>query len=132
MPSYDTTQFDPPAPLAQVILCNPETGVIRANVPMLLDSGADVTLIPQAAADALGAVIVPGRQYELMGFDGSVSFVPVTRLEIRFCGRIFRGQFLLVDQAWGILGRNVLNVIPLLLDGPRLVWDEYRRGGRSQ
>jgi hypothetical protein len=48
MPAYDATQFDPPAPLAQVTLRNPDNGAIRPDVPMLLDSGADVTLIPQA------------------------------------------------------------------------------------
>jgi hypothetical protein len=95
---------------------------------MLLDSGADVTLIPRAAADALGEIAVPDGQYELTGFDGSVSFAPVVRLELLFCGRIFRGQFLLIDEEWGILGRNVLNAVPILLDGPGLVWDIHRSG----
>jgi hypothetical protein len=31
----------------------------------------------------------------------------------------------LLDQPWGILGRNVLNAVSLLFDGPRLVWDEH-------
>jgi hypothetical protein len=125
MPAYDVMQFDPPAPLAQVKLRNPNNNAILPDVSMLLDSGADVTLIPRASADLLGAVVVPGRQYELVSFDGSVSFATVVRLELQFCGRTFRGQFLLVDEEWGILGRNVLNAIPILLDGPRLEWDEH-------
>ena len=128
MPAYDTAQFDPPAPLAQVTLRNPDNEAIQSDVPMLLDSGADVTLVPQTAVDLLGVAIAPDRQYELTGFDGSVSLAPVVRLELLFCGRTFRGQFLLVDQTWGILGRNVLNAIPILLDGPNLVWDEHRPG----
>jgi len=126
MPVYDTALFEPPAPLARVTLRNPDTGAAWADVAMLLDSGADVTLIPQTAVDQLGVVIAPDRHYELMGFDGSISLAPVVRLELTFCRRIFRGQFLLIDQAWGILGRNILNAVPLLLDGPRLSWDEYR------
>jgi hypothetical protein len=125
MPAYDTTRFEPPAPLARVILRNPDTSTAWSDVPMLLDSGADVTLIPQTAVEMLGVVAVPDRRYELVGFGGSTSFASVVRLELIFCRRTFRGQFLLIDQTWGILGRNVLNAVSLLLDGPRLVWDEY-------
>jgi len=125
MPAYDATQFDPPAPLAKVTLRNPGNSAIRPDVPMLLDTGADVTLIPKTTVDLLGTAVVPDRHYELIGFDGNVSLAPVVRLELLFCGRTFRGQFLLVDQSWGILGRNVLNAIPILLDGPLLTWDEY-------
>ena len=128
MPGYDTTQFDPPAPVANVTIRNLERDTIHSDVPMLLDSGADVTLIPRTATDALGEIAVPGRQYELTGFDGSVSFAPVVRLELLFCGRVFRGQFLLIDRPWGILGRNVLNAVPILLDGPHLVWDIHHPG----
>ncbi len=45
MPHYDATRFEPPAPLAQVTICNPDNGTLNPDVPMLLDSGADVTLI---------------------------------------------------------------------------------------
>lgn len=38
-------------------------------------------------------------------------------------GRI-RGQFLLIDQVYGILGRNVLNAISLTMDGPKRQWRE--------
>jgi hypothetical protein len=128
MPMYDTERFDPPAPMAQVTLRDPDNQVLQPDVPMLLDSGADVTLVPQAAVDALGVAIVPDRRYELVGFDGSMSLASVVRLELLFCGRTFRGQFLVIDRAWGILGRNVLNAVSIVLDGPSLVWDEHRPG----
>jgi hypothetical protein len=126
MPAYDATQFEPPAPLARVILRNLDTGMVWSDVPMLLDSGADITLIPQVAVNLLGVTVVPDKRYELIGFDGNTSFAPVVRLELVFCGQTFRGQFLLIDQEWGILGRNVLNSVALLFDGPHLTWDEYR------
>jgi hypothetical protein len=125
MPAYDATQFEPPAPLARVTLRNLDTGAIWSEVPMLLDSGADITLIPQAAASLLGVDVIPNKRYELIGFDGSTSFAPVVRSELVFCGRTFRGQFLLIDQEWGVLGRNVLNAVALLFDGPHLTWDEH-------
>ncbi len=126
MPAYNAALFNPPAPLALVTLRNPGNGAIQSDVPMLLDSGADVTLLPQAAIDLLKVTIVPSKQYELTNFDDSTSLSPVVRLELFFCGRTFRGQFLLLDQTWGVLGRNVLNAVPILLDGPHLVWSEHR------
>jgi hypothetical protein len=95
---------------------------------MLLDSGADVTLVPQAVVGELGLAPSAERLYELIGFDGSISFAQIVQLDLLFLGRAFRGEFLLIDQKWGILGRNILNAVPLLLDGPHLNWDELRRG----
>ena len=45
MPAYDGTRFDPPAPLVHVSVRNPASGAVLPEVPMLLDSGADVTLL---------------------------------------------------------------------------------------
>ena len=126
MPHYDDTRFEPPAPLAQVTLRNPDNGALSPDVPMLLDSGADVTLIPQMTLNRLDITYVQDKHYELIGFDGNISFAPVVQLELIFCGRTFRGQFLLINQEWGILGRNVLNSVPLMIDGPNLTWDEKR------
>jgi hypothetical protein len=124
MPTYDADLFDPPAAVAYVTLRNPVTGITWPDVPMLLDSGADVTLIPQTLVELLEAEIVPDRKYELAGFDGTTSLASVVRLEVTFCRRIFRGQFLLVEQPWGILGRNIMNAVSLVLDGPRLMRNE--------
>lgn len=125
MPAYDGSHFAPPAPLASVTLRNPETRAIVADVPMLLDTGADVTLLPQDSFDRLGIDVDPDEGYELMGFDGSVSVARVVRLDLLFLRRAFKGQFLLIDREGGLLGRDALNHIPLLFDGPRLVWDEH-------
>jgi hypothetical protein len=126
MPAYDRTQFDPPAPLASVTLRNPHTGAISQDVPMLLDSGADVSLIPRFALAQSGITPIPNTLYELIGFDGSKSLAPVVHVEMIFCSRIFRGRFLLIDQTLGILGRNVLNSVAIFFDGPNLTWDQMR------
>src|SRR5512134_2093602 len=119
MPAYDATLFAPAAPVAQVRLRNQQTGLSRFDVPMLIDSGADVTLVPASILSELNVELVTGKFYELVGFDGRSAMVPVATLELLFCRRTFRGQFLSVAQPWGVLGRNILNAIPLLLDGPR-------------
>ena len=124
MTRYDSDNFDPPAPVASVTIRNPETGATVSNVSMLIDTGADASLIPRNVADQLELADNSGNQYELVGFDGAQSYASAVRAEIVLLRRVFRGQFLLIDQSWGILGRNVLNSIPLLLDGPELNWDE--------
>ena len=124
MPTYDSDQFDPPAPVATVTVRNPDTGTTVANVLMLIDTGADVTLIPRTVVEQLGISTLAENPYELMAFDGSLSSSPAIQAEIVFLRRAFRGQFLLIDQPVGVLGRNVLNTLRLVFDGPQLTWDE--------
>jgi len=71
MPAYDGGRFAPPAPVAMVILRRPDGAQSVPDVPMLLDSGADVTLIPKSAVAPLGLTVV--GQNELVGFDGTSS-----------------------------------------------------------
>src|SRR5262245_59348072 len=118
MPTYDAQRFSPPAPLAHVICKNPDTGALWADMPMLIDTGADVSLLPQAVVKRLELAAVADRRYELVGFDGNVSTAPIVKAAVIFCGRTFRGQYLLIEQEHGILGRNILNAVSITLDGP--------------
>lgn len=130
MPTYDDHLFNPPAPLARVTLRNSGNGKTVADVSMLIDSGADVTLIPQHSVNQPGLIIEPDAGYEVMGFDGRKSTAQAASLDLIFLRRTFRGRFLVSTQEWGIVGRDVLNHVALLLDGPRSVWDEQRSSGR--
>ena len=125
MPTYDASHFNPPAPVAQATLRNPLSGATIADVLLLVDSGADVTLLPRKAVEGIGVPLIAGQGYELMGFDGSKSLAPVVILEMIFLKRIFRGQYLLIEEERGILGRDILNNIALLLDGPGQRWQEH-------
>jgi predicted aspartyl protease len=124
MPSYDASDFNPPAPVARVLLRNPDTGATVTDVSVLLDTGADVTLLPRTAVERLGVPLLPDQRYELMSFDGSKSFAPVVVLDLLFLRRAFRGRYLLIEAERGILGRDMLNHVTLLLDGPRRQWSE--------
>ena len=126
MPAYDALFFDPPAPLAQVTLRNPIHTNTVTDVPMLMDTGADISLVPLPYIEQLGIAPRSDVQYELMGFDGSRSIAQMVFVEIVWQGRTFKGQFLVIDQEWGILGRNILNLLPILFDGPRTTWDIQR------
>lgn len=127
MPTYDANLFDPPAPLARVTLRNPKNTDTVSDVLMLLDSGADITLIPTESVNQIGLIADTDENYEIMGFDGSTSLASAVRLEMLFLNKTFKGQFLLIDQEWGFIGRDILNLVTLSLDGPNLIWSEQRR-----
>ena len=129
MPAYDDRFFNPPGPLARVTLRTSSDGSAVPDVPMLIDSGADVTLVSQQSIDLLGATVDSDAAYEIMGFDGRRSFAHVASLELIFLRRVFRGRFLIGNQECGVLERDILNHVALLLDGPRLVWDEEKFTG---
>ena len=125
MPVYEAASFDPPAPIARVLLRNPDNQGATAEVLVILDSGADITLVPRAAIERLGIAMVDGESHELIGFDGSRSSSPVVFADLIFLNRVFRGRFLLVGQDRGIVGRDILNHVCRLLDGPARHWSEY-------
>jgi hypothetical protein len=125
MPSYDASHFDPPARVAHVTLRNPHSGVTVSDVLLLLDMGADITLLPRTAVEPLGVPLLAGQQYELMGFDGSKSFAPAVMLDVLFLKHAFRGRYLLIEEERGILGRDILNHVSVLLDGLQQQWSEH-------
>ena len=128
MPTYDSTLFDPPAPLARVSLRVPNHDDDVSDVPMLIDTGADLTLIPERFVAEFKIALDQNETFELEGFDGRKVTAQSVQLELVFLGRTFRGRFLVVSSQCGILGRNVLNHFALLLDGPRLNWQRTAMG----
>ena len=122
MPGYDDTNFKPPAPIAIVTIRSPQTDATVSGVPMLLDTGADVTLVPRDRVSTLIDMDKLQQRIQLEAFDGTTSTVPVVQLELQMLGKSFRGQFILIDSDYGILGRNILNSLTVLLDGPARSW----------
>src|SRR5689334_22506479 len=109
MPNYDSAQFDPPAPVALVTLRNPENHLIWDSVPMLLDTGADISLVPAECVSRLAISIEGCKSYAVAGFDGTQRLAHGVHLDLTFIGRTFRGRFLLMEDRIGILGRDILN-----------------------
>ncbi len=126
MPAYDTSRLDPPGPIALVTVRSPSSKASVTDVPLLMDTGADVTILPAPLVGDLVIKTEAWTSYELEGFDGNKSLAEAVELELVFLRKVFRGQFILLDQDCGVMGRNVLNSIRLLLDGPILQWDEFR------
>jgi hypothetical protein len=67
----------------------------------------------------------PGLEYELLSFDGNRTKSQAVDLDMIFLRKAFRGRYLLIDEERGILGRDVLASVALLLNGPQQEWSEY-------
>ncbi|MBI4640138.1 MAG: hypothetical protein HY731_05560 [Candidatus Tectomicrobia bacterium] len=114
MPAYDESLFDPPAPLARVTLRDLQKGALVSDVPMLLDSGAGVTLIPEGSVNRVGVDISSHENYELRGFNGHTSLAHAVQLDLIFLRRTFRGRFLVINQ----VGRSAFGV-----ERAKIIWE---------
>ena len=132
MPRYDDSFFSEPAPIARVTLRVPTSATEINDVPMLADSGADATLLPRAAVERLGIDTHEGRAYELEGFNGKTSASAVVRFQMVFEQKTFTGEYLLSNEAWGILGRNVLNNLSSVRVKPTRTQAEQQTEQRQQ
>ena len=128
MPNYDANFALPPAPVAQVTIRNPIVGKNVTGVPMLIDTGADATLIPRAILPFLDIEeeALESTGYFLVGFDGTRSQAVLVPVTLEFLGKRVAGEYLLTETNYGVLGRDVLNLFRIVFDGPRQIWDEVQ------
>jgi hypothetical protein len=129
MPAYDG-RYAPAAPVARVSLRNPGSGTGVSDLPMLIDSGSDVTLLLDSAVASLG-LRGTGERYRLEAFDGTITESEAVHAVLVFLDKTFTGRFLAVESEVGVIGRNVLNCVRLLLDGPALNWEEVPSTARG-
>ncbi len=118
--------YDPPAPIAKIAIRTTESGKRLRDLEMLLDTGSDITLVPKERLHELGIAPSDKKEYELVGFDGRIIKSEIYHLQVIFLGKRFIGNYCAVDNPVGILGRDILNQITILLDGPNLEWDEIQ------
>ncbi|MGI8668954.1 MAG: hypothetical protein ACR2J3_03800 [Aridibacter sp.] len=125
MTKYDKT-FEPPAPIAQVQLRNTETGKRVKNVPMLLDTGADISLLPSHFVKTLGVKPLLNESFELEGFYGTEKSAKVYYFQVIFLNKRFTGKYCQIEDSIGILGRDILNQLSILFDGNNLLWKDNK------
>lgn len=125
---YDPS-YDPPAPTAHVFFERVGTGrdTARIEAHMLIDTGADISLIPRAVVDAIDATPT-GRTMRVRSFDGHESDRDVIAASMHVDKYRMNVEFLLHDvgETTGIIGRNILNLLYVVLDGPTAVWSFSR------
>lgn len=121
MPRYSTF-LTPPGPVATVRLIHPATGAESHDFAGKLDTGADMTVIPEDLATQLA--LPPWGQIWAKGFDGP--YAPHFVYYVRF---VVQGYLIPPVRCMSahrndaLLGRDVLNQFIITLDGKKLTFE---------
>jgi predicted aspartyl protease len=119
------TKFDPPAPVLEILLASP--GVALPNptpVEALIDSGADITVIPKKLVEQLQLKLVD--QLPAMGYEGGgsekLADVYSVKIFIRDVGD-YIVKVISSDHDYAFIGRDIVNSWELLLHGKANVFE---------
>jgi hypothetical protein len=114
------SQVHPPAPFVNLMLRNPLTGSELRDVPAQLDTAADRTLLPTSLVQALNLPQI--RSIPIGGIGGFFQLMPSYPVLLAIDNLPAQNCEVIADpnEAWVLLGRDVLNAHRILLDGPRL------------
>ena len=121
---YDL-DFDPPAPCLSITLAHPTDSTRTIGVTAQLDTGADLTAVPQAIVEPLA--LPDAGDLLVAWYDGSLARVPMYYLNLtvaEYTLAPFRVVAISGEQA--LLGRDVLNQFYTHLHGPDLTFDLAR------
>ncbi|MEZ4733149.1 MAG: hypothetical protein R3E79_39130 [Caldilineaceae bacterium] len=111
-----TTDFDPPAPLIEVMISNVLNRRLRHTFPALLDTGPDVTAIPEICFHALKLYAIAEIQFE----DVQANLINAEIYAVKFMINKFvipRQEVVLTGLDFVIIGRDVLKHFNLHLYG---------------
>ena len=109
--------FDPPAPFLLVAISPRAASPTAQSVGALLDTGAEISVIPQHIVDALG--LVPYAEMLIESFDSRRQRVDMYAVSLGFAGYHLSPVRVVAFRAdYAILGRDVLNRFLTTLDGP--------------
>ncbi len=112
------TDCYPPIPVLEIQLGYPTEALALGPLVAIVDTGADGTLIPQTLLDDIGAPLIDEvrmrsqwgepRRAQMFAVDVGIGDLRLPGVEV--VGDEMSGEI--------ILGRNILNRLKLLLDGP--------------
>lgn len=109
--------FDPPAPVLPVHVSGIAEHGPAVLLQMLVDTGADCSLIPEKIARTLRLPLVD--KLSIVGVGGNALPVPVHAAHLRVGSlRVLARVAAYGDEA--LLGRELLNLLVLRFDGPEL------------
>ena len=110
--------FQPPAPAVDLLLGSPRA-VPDHPVRALLDSGADLTVIPEAMARDLSLVRVDVVAVFGVGQEALRSNIYVLSVLVPEMP-VINLRVLSWSRPYALIGRDVLNRVRIVLDGPQL------------
>ena len=110
--------FVPPLPGLPVVLHHPESGAVTQGIPALIDTGADATLAPLRYLRAIEAEEIYETRMRSHWGESRTARIYLVDMEVE--GQRLPGIEVVADDRGNdvLLGRNVLNRLILLLDGP--------------
>ena len=110
--------YQPPFPVARVVFYNDEEGLRTAARDALLDTGSDGSLIPIAYLRQILAP--PLTDTRIRSHWGEWRSAQLFVVDVELNGLRLPSVFVVGDEQGDeiVLGRNVLNKLRLLLDGP--------------
>lgn len=119
------TKFDPPAPALEIFLSSPGVSTSTPTpVEALIDSGADITVIPRRFVEQLQLKLVD--QLPAMGYEGvqSEKLVDVysVKVFIRDVGD-YVVKALPSNYEFALVGRDIMNSWELFLHGKAKVFE---------
>ena len=127
---YDTS-YSPAIPVCEVTLLVPSSG-LRLTLSAIIDTGADATIIPIPQLKKIGA----RRAYEarLRNQWGEARRVYLYVVDMKIGGFSLPGIYVVGDDRGDecVVGRNILNRLKMLLDGPQesvQLLDGLQQGG---
>lgn len=115
-------QVDPPAPFLDIVIRHPYAPEESRCVPAKLDTGADISAIPQVIAAELG--LLPAQTITAESFDGTRTLLDTYAVTIEIAQARFRYiEVILVPEDHALLGRDLLNHFYARLNGPVQTFD---------
>jgi predicted aspartyl protease len=117
--SYDTSLF-PPAPFLPVRLASLVERSEIVTVQAKLDTGADLTAIPTAVIERLQ--LMPAGEIEVEGYDSRRATIQAYDVNLQIDQLNVTGLLVIaLAEDYVLLGRDVLNRLQVMLDGPALM-----------
>ncbi len=118
MPYPYNTRYYPTMPAVEVTLGAPEADFSLGPLPTIIDTGADITVVPREYLIRLGAQVVASGY--LRSPWGERHNVKIYQVNIRIEGHNLYDVEVASDPRGReiLLGRGVLNQLNLQLDGP--------------
>jgi predicted aspartyl protease len=114
---YNNQDYDPAAPVAEIIISGPAPDNPTVAITALIDSGADATMLPLNVLNEAKALFLQTSQ--MRGITGHSLTVDLYLVTIEIGGQRLPGiqAVAMRHDSEVIVGRDVLNQLAVLLNG---------------
>ncbi len=110
--------LDPPAPFLPITVAHPMRPNAVQSALAQVDTGSDITAIPASQVQALN--LSERHLLRVVGYDNQPATIPTYDAMIEIAHLRLRLQVVAISADDALIGRDALNLLRLLLDGPAL------------